>query len=490
VCNPLINTSDNRLTKDQNNDQINEYDFDKNGNLTLDAANQRFVYDAENHLKEFFLGTNSTSTPDAVYSYDGEGKRVKKISSTEITVFVYDGGGQLVAEYSTQLATTPQVSYLTNDHLGSARVITNQLGQVTTRKDYAAFGEELGTSERTTNLKYDSSETRKGYTGYEKDDESGLDFAQARYYNTLHGRFTSVDPLTASATIKNPQTFNRYSYVLNSPYKFTDPLGLISSSTSACGQWCQGSGPYSNGYSSNYSAGGNATEAGLADDELEKLDKVINQERTETPSQPRAERNNDEINSSTESGSITISSVEIFEDPPGDIPVNESSIPRPGPKPVSSLDPRTSVDNDGKPTLPKTPVEVQAPKNIGSVTYYVRVTAVINGDAEFNVSQDSSMKTGVYLDEGANSVWKLSTFPASEQSVKIEVNKKEGTATITFAVKLNNRDGQNRPFAITFLGKSTQGKAYESFVGPRTDPISRIKLKILPNPMSNNDKSN
>lgn len=68
--------------------------------------------------------------------------------------------------------------------------------------------------------------TRQDYTGYQKDNESGLEFAQARYYNTQHGRFTSVDPLTASATIRNPQTFNRYSYVTNSPYKFVDPLGL------------------------------------------------------------------------------------------------------------------------------------------------------------------------------------------------------------------------------------------------------------------------
>ena len=64
-------------------------------------------------------------------------------------------------------------------------------------------------------------------TSYERDKESGLDYAQARYYNSNHGRFTSVDPLTASASIRNPQTFNRYSYVLNSPYKFTDPLGLL-----------------------------------------------------------------------------------------------------------------------------------------------------------------------------------------------------------------------------------------------------------------------
>jgi hypothetical protein len=30
--------------------------------------------------------------------------------------------------------------------------------------------------------------------------------------------------------MKNPQTFNRYSYGLNSPYKFVDPLGLVASS--------------------------------------------------------------------------------------------------------------------------------------------------------------------------------------------------------------------------------------------------------------------
>lgn len=87
-----------------------------------------------------------------------------------------------------------------------------------------------------------SDEVRKDYTGYEKDEESGLEFAQARYYNPTHGRFTSVDPLTASATIKNPQTFNRYSYGLNSPYKFIDPLGLLSATaTGACGGWCQNS---------------------------------------------------------------------------------------------------------------------------------------------------------------------------------------------------------------------------------------------------------
>jgi hypothetical protein len=47
----------------------------------------------------------------------------------------------------------------------------------------------------------------------------------------------------ASANVKDPQTLNRYSYAMNSPYKFVDPLGLISSHTGACGNGCINSGP-------------------------------------------------------------------------------------------------------------------------------------------------------------------------------------------------------------------------------------------------------
>jgi len=223
VCNPSISASTNRFT-------TSGYTYDANGSLTANAAGERFAYDAENHQKSYFEASNSGSTPDAVYSYDGEGKRVKKISSTETTVFVYDMGGMLIAEYSTALAETPQVAYLTQDHLASPRITTNENGAVTNRKDFMAFGDEAVSAHRVGGEGgngYDPAGIRKNYTGYEKDAESGLEFAQARYYNPGHGRFTSIDPMMASASIRNPQTFNRYSYVLNSPYKFTDPLGLI-----------------------------------------------------------------------------------------------------------------------------------------------------------------------------------------------------------------------------------------------------------------------
>ncbi len=63
-------------------------------------------------------------------------RRVKKVvASGETTVFVDDASGQLVAEYSTVVApaTEAKVGYLTTDHLGSPRIITNQKGAVYTR---------------------------------------------------------------------------------------------------------------------------------------------------------------------------------------------------------------------------------------------------------------------------------------------------------------------------------------------------------------------
>ncbi len=72
-------------------------------------------------------------------------------------------------------------------------------------------------------------------TSYERDNESELDFAQARYYKPAHGRFTNPDPLLSSGRIENPQTWNRYIYVLGNPLRYSDPLGLFEWDASAGG---------------------------------------------------------------------------------------------------------------------------------------------------------------------------------------------------------------------------------------------------------------
>lgn len=53
-----------------------------------------------------------------------------------------------------------------------------------------------------------------------------MDYFGARYYASAQGRFTIADPLFASGRPNNPQSWNRYSYVLNRPLSLIDPDGL------------------------------------------------------------------------------------------------------------------------------------------------------------------------------------------------------------------------------------------------------------------------
>jgi len=55
------------------------------------------------------------------------------------------------------------------------------------------------------------------------DADTGLVYAQQRYYDPIVGRFLSVDPVTADAG--SGGNFNRYWYANNNPYRFTDPDG-------------------------------------------------------------------------------------------------------------------------------------------------------------------------------------------------------------------------------------------------------------------------
>ncbi len=218
LTNPTIDTANNRFTTGQG------YTYDLSGNLLTDAEGRSFTYDAENKQKD---ATNSSNQTVGLYFYDGDGKRVKKVSNTETVIFVYDAGGKLVAEYSTQLSTTPQVQYQTNDNLGTPRINTDALGNVVSRSDYMPYGEEIvSLGNRTSAEKYVTDDVRQGFTGYIKDDETDLDFAEARMYKKELGRFTSVDPLLTTGRLFNPKTWNRYVYTLNNPSTFSDPTGL------------------------------------------------------------------------------------------------------------------------------------------------------------------------------------------------------------------------------------------------------------------------
>jgi len=128
------------------------------------------------------------------------------------------------------------INWIVTDQLGTPRMVLDKTGSLANvkRHDYLPFGEELvSQGGRNPALGYpalDASDdkVRQKFTSYERDIETNLDFAQARYYSSPQGRFTSVDPLMASARPGSPQSFNRYSYALNNPLRYVDPTGLNS----------------------------------------------------------------------------------------------------------------------------------------------------------------------------------------------------------------------------------------------------------------------
>ena len=109
--------------------------------------------------------------------------------------------------------------YLLTDHLGSVDVVLDEAGDVVERRDYLPYG-----SERMSDSAPDATETDHKFTGKELDDETGLYYYGARYYDSEIGRFVSVDPWEGD--LKDPQSFNKYSYVQNNPIICIDTTGM------------------------------------------------------------------------------------------------------------------------------------------------------------------------------------------------------------------------------------------------------------------------
>ncbi|MBL8192898.1 MAG: RHS repeat-associated core domain-containing protein, partial [Blastocatellia bacterium] len=235
-----ISTSKNRITDPG-------YDYDLAGNLIADPSGKLYEYDGENRLVKVAQGNPSNVI--AEYFYDGNGWRVKKIANGVTTRFIYDQGGRLLAEYegepvpsldaptkeniygaSGMLATVEadKINYHTPDHLGSPRILTDGGGQVISRRDFFPFGDQIidSVGNRSSVFGYSTTDSiRQKFTSYERDDETGLDYAKARYYANANGRFLSPDDFRNAAKLIEPQNWNLYTYVNNNPLIYIDPSG-------------------------------------------------------------------------------------------------------------------------------------------------------------------------------------------------------------------------------------------------------------------------
>lgn len=200
------------------------YTYDASGNCTADGAHS-YQYDAEHRQANVDSGATSTA------GYDPGNRRLKKVAAGQTTHYVWEGAqviaeyngstGALISEYifaGSRMIARDQggaLRYYHQDRL-STRLITDGSGTVMGTEDHLPFGEEAGFTGET---------EKHRFTSYERDTESATDYAVNRQYQMANGRFTRPDPFEGSYDLGNPQSLNRYSYVINDPVGLVDPTG-------------------------------------------------------------------------------------------------------------------------------------------------------------------------------------------------------------------------------------------------------------------------
>jgi RHS repeat-associated protein len=156
------------------------------------------------------------------------------VTTSKVRVLAQGGAGgfsRVVELEAYQVAAgAADVRWLVADQLGTPRIIMDKTGSLAgvRRRDYLPFGEEIpaDTTWRTPSRGYAGDNVRQEFTGYERDTETALDYAQARYFASTQGRFTSVDPVAINVShMLDPQRINLYSYARNNPLLFVDPTG-------------------------------------------------------------------------------------------------------------------------------------------------------------------------------------------------------------------------------------------------------------------------
>ena len=223
------------LTRWGSGDDAQTIEYDANGN-TISERGQHYNWDVKDRLSSM-----SKAGTTANYHYDYQDSRKYKIVQSEDNtseVFYIDkysevrdgelikyayAGTQRIARSKGQSNSrlTPKTFYL-HDHLGSTNLATDTAGVVTEQVVNYPFGRvRLSASAN------DKAQSDYRFTGKEKDNESELQYFEARYLGVA-GTFISVDKYFAENSkllVNTRKEANIYSYSRNNPLSFIDSSG-------------------------------------------------------------------------------------------------------------------------------------------------------------------------------------------------------------------------------------------------------------------------
>ncbi|MFF3412596.1 RHS repeat-associated core domain-containing protein [Streptomyces sp. NPDC002742] len=204
------------------------YTYDEQGNTTKrygpTGTAQSLTWDIEGELTHLTEDTKSTD-----YLYDANGELL--IRRGPVNTVLYLAGQELhydtaakkftaqryyPAGDATAVRTETGLSWMVDDHHGTASMTVDATTQAVTRRYTKPFGEARGATPSTW-------PDDKGFLGKPTDVGTGLTHVGAREYDPASGRFLSVDPVLAP---DDHESLNGYAYANNTPVTMSDPTGL------------------------------------------------------------------------------------------------------------------------------------------------------------------------------------------------------------------------------------------------------------------------
>jgi RHS repeat-associated protein len=212
VTNPdgLISSNDQRITYTT----FNKVDSIIQSNYKYDL---QYGYQDQRTISKLMNGSGVVQK--TIY-YAGPYEKEVVGSTTKEFHYIYGGDG--LAAILKRQSGTDTMYYVHKDHLGSFDKVTNSTGTVVDSMSFDAWGRRRNPATWTySNIP--ATKFSRGYTGHEHLEQFGLINMNGRMYDPILGRFLSTDPFVANPF--SSQAFNRYSYVLNNPLKYTDPTG-------------------------------------------------------------------------------------------------------------------------------------------------------------------------------------------------------------------------------------------------------------------------
>ncbi len=217
---PSVNTAPNWISN-------SGFSYDSGGNMIADDTGRSYQWDAEGRLKSVDNGTTWSAV------YNAFGHQVERSASTWRMEIVYDAFGQELGTYdgngsawwsrnvalggrSIGIYFSNYVRFLHANHLGTTNFVTDGAGATLQDQRWYPWGQQWDYAGAQHDLHFASLE--------QPDSSTGLYPTQFRMYQPRFYRWLSPDPM--GGDIMNPQSLNRYAYVMNNPVNFTDPLGL------------------------------------------------------------------------------------------------------------------------------------------------------------------------------------------------------------------------------------------------------------------------